>query len=892
MPSEEGAKKPRGQGAERETLTPSGNEPASEARAAANGKTLEEVLDRYLQELAEGRSPDQEAYVRAHPELADALRGVFKTLDFVEATSRSLDGSKLERDQQLGEYRIVREVGRGGMGVVYEAVQASLNRRVALKVLPAGALLSGSAAERFAREAATAGRLHHTNIVPVYGVGQEQGVHYYAMQFIEGRSLSDHLTALRAGRTTPGRDYFRRVARWGQQVAEALEYAHRQGTIHRDVKPSNLLLDGRDNVWVTDFGLARADALTTITLSGDVIGTARYMSPEQARGGRTQLDGRTDIYSLGATLYELLTLVPAFDGESREAVLNQIAFADPKPLRQISRAIARDLETIVGKCMEKEPERRYQRAQELAEDCRRFASGEPIRARRTPAVVKAARFLNRHRLQASGAVFALVLLVATMLLVVRIRHVQGQRCLDEAFDAILFEQDPGHASQLLDTAASLGVDAPELHLYRGLIPLLNRRPQHAVGHLNEALQRDPENVEAGLGLAYAYTATGDFFNGRRLLERVSEQDIATPLGWLLHGLCLGRIQRSAAIESYNRAIALRPDFTPAISARAIYRGTRLLIEGARAELQPMLDDFDAVVIFRPASSRSYANRAGGWLFAAAYAGTQADLRELHASSLANCERDLEEALARGGANDFYALARQGVYLRYIGDLRGSADAFAQAIAIGRSLIGSSDRFLLHERAIALHGLGEHQTALDELLPVYESSPDPYAIELQRALLLAELGRLDEARRACRTTLQQQRGNATALFLSAAFMELLGDRDAATAVLTEFAARGDVEFTSEDATETTFAPALDYLLGHSDASALLVAAGSDPGRRCEFSFLIALRELGRGNRQAGLAALQGCLDTGVVIFGEHRFAQAMLARAQADPDWPRWVAEAR
>ena len=226
----------------------------------SGGVSLEQVLDDYMEELAAGKQPDQEAILRAHPTLAEALRGVFKTLDFVEAASRTLTTTTLTEGSKLGEYRIIREVGRGGMGVVYEALQSSLGRRVALKILPASALLSENALERFIREAATAGRLHHSNIVPVYAVGEEEGIRFYAMQFIDGRSL----TEARAETVTEGEPiserFFRRVADWGRQVAEALAYAHEAGVVHRDIKPSNLLVDAKDHVWITDFGLARVGA--------------------------------------------------------------------------------------------------------------------------------------------------------------------------------------------------------------------------------------------------------------------------------------------------------------------------------------------------------------------------------------------------------------------------------------------------------------------------------------------------------------------------------------------------------------------------------------------------------------------------------------------------------
>ncbi|MFH1998493.1 MAG: serine/threonine-protein kinase, partial [Planctomycetota bacterium] len=381
---------------------------------------LAEVLERYLQELAEGGSPDQASYLEAYPELAEALQGVFRTIDFVESTSRTFNATQLETNQRLGDYRIVREVGRGGMGVVYEAVQLSLDRRVALKVLAPGCFASDHALDRFNREASLAGRLHHPHIVPVYAVGEEQGIHYYAMQFIEGGSLSDLLKVLKEKAETPGTAFFDQVARWGGQAAEALAYAHEKGTIHRDIKPSNLLLDDRGHVWVTDFGLARADTQISITLSGDVVGTARYMSPEQARGEREVMDGRSDLYSLGLTLYEILALVPAHKGESREAVLNQIAAAEPTPLSRINAAIPKDLETIVSKCMEKDRARRYASAGEMAEDCLRFCHGEPIRARRASIVAKAFRSMRRHRLRVLGSLLLFVLAIIALTLAEKI----------------------------------------------------------------------------------------------------------------------------------------------------------------------------------------------------------------------------------------------------------------------------------------------------------------------------------------------------------------------------------------------------------------------------------------------------------------------------------------
>ncbi len=259
--------------------------------------------------------------------------------------------------RQIGEYRIVREIGRGGMGIVYEAHQKSLNRQVALKILPFAAVLDQRQIARFRNEAQAAAQLHHPHIVPVFAVGQEQGVNYYAMQYIDGQSLEQAIAELRAnkqrlatnstkghgtvnGSTTtmhfrptaalsarPSIEHggiFRTVARLGREAAEALQHAHEHGIVHRDVKPSNLLIDGDGKLWVTDFGLARIQNDNGVTLTGDVVGTLRYMSPEQA-SGNTLVDARTDVYSLGVTLYEMVTQAQAHCGEDRQTLLQQIS---------------------------------------------------------------------------------------------------------------------------------------------------------------------------------------------------------------------------------------------------------------------------------------------------------------------------------------------------------------------------------------------------------------------------------------------------------------------------------------------------------------------------------------------------------------------------------------
>jgi len=396
---------------------------------------LADLLERCLVQLREGVEPDRESLRAEHPELAGDLEQALDALGFVEEGNGRAE-SLAPEVRELGDFRIVREIGRGGMGVVYEAEQLSLGRRVALKVLPFAAVLDATQLQRFKNEAQAAAHLHHTNIVPVYGVGCERGVHYYAMPLIEGQTVAAlvrdlrglrgpsgppspptsgaALRAITKGRTTQSPAFCRSVAELGIQVTLALDHAHQQGVVHRDIKPANLIVDAGGTVWITDFGLAsfRTTASPGLTLTGDLLGTVRYMSPEQALAKRVPVDHRTDIYSLGVTLYELLTLEPAFPGDSPQQVLQEIAFREPQPPSRLNRAVPPELETILLKASAKDPEARYATAKELAEDFQRFLADKPILARRPSLLDRASKWARRHRALVAAAAAMLLLVTA------------------------------------------------------------------------------------------------------------------------------------------------------------------------------------------------------------------------------------------------------------------------------------------------------------------------------------------------------------------------------------------------------------------------------------------------------------------------------------------------
>ena len=252
----------------------------------------------------------------------------------------------------FGEYELLEEIARGGMGVVYRARQVRLNRIVALKMILAGQFASQQEVVRFRREAEAAANLRHPGIVAIHEIGEEQGQHYFSMDFVQGRNLAE---IIREGRLPA-----RRAARYSQAIADAIHYAHQQGVLHRDLKPSNILIDENDQPRITDFGLAkRVRGDLGLTATGEVLGSPSFMPPEQTSGKSAKLGPPSDVYGVGAILYNLLTGRPPFQAETIDAVLVQLREADPVAPRLLNPSISPDLETICVKCLEKEPARRF-----------------------------------------------------------------------------------------------------------------------------------------------------------------------------------------------------------------------------------------------------------------------------------------------------------------------------------------------------------------------------------------------------------------------------------------------------------------------------------------------------------------------------------------------------
>ncbi len=520
------------------------NGPAQSSNEPSGGDPrLARAMEEYQSLLTAGEKPDHGEFLARYPEVAGALADCLSGLDLLHAAAPHLSTPAplgtptvgLDAGAPLGDFRLIREVGRGGMGIVYEAEQISLGRRVALKVLPLAATMDARHLQRFHIEARAAAGLHHSNIVPVYGVGCERGVHYFSMQFIDGRTLAEVIAQQRGAATSnlptvdehetaastvvppaaqatssAPRDkaYLRQVAEWGIQAAEALDYAHTLGVVHRDVKPANLMVDATGRLWVTDFGLAQVQSDARLTTTGDLLGTLRYMSPEQALAQRVVIDHRTDVYSLGATLYELLTLRPIFNGNDRQELLRQISFDEPIPPRRVNRTLPVELETIVLKALERNPADRYATAKDLADDLRNYCDDRPIRARRQPLLTRVRRWGRRH--QALVTSITLVLLTALVLGGVALGWQQRQlAAVEQAVAADLREADLlqneerwPEALQVLERAAGrLATGGPQ-RLREGVEQ--RRKNVAKVAELEEArLQRaDLATTEEGGGLDF------------------------------------------------------------------------------------------------------------------------------------------------------------------------------------------------------------------------------------------------------------------------------------------------------------------------------------------------------------------------------------------------------
>ena len=373
---------------------------------------LDDVIAAYLKAVETGAPPNPQSLIARYPAFAKELGEFFADQQGFQRLAEPIRAAVAlapplgTEIRYFGDYELLEEIARGGMGVVYLARQVSLNRLVALKMILAGTLASNAAVQRFRNEAEAAANLDHPNIVPIYEVGEHEGQQYFSMGLVDGGSLGDRLED--SGSLTP-----RVAAELVKLLAAAVAFAHERGVIHRDLKPSNVLLDAQGKPKVSDFGLAkRVQKTDSPTMTGDVLGTPAYMPPEQAAGTVDLVGPSADIYSLGAILYACLTGRPPFQATSPFQTLRLVLTDEPVRPSRLKSSVPRDLETICMKCLEKNPRRRYDTASELAEDLGRFLADEPVNARPADRLRRSTAWLKKRPWVVSGITSVMLLLFA------------------------------------------------------------------------------------------------------------------------------------------------------------------------------------------------------------------------------------------------------------------------------------------------------------------------------------------------------------------------------------------------------------------------------------------------------------------------------------------------
>jgi hypothetical protein len=578
---------------------------------------FEALLAEYVEELNVNGFVDPDRIEEAHPELGPALLEGLKTYIALREEERHDEPLGM-----LGDYTLRRQIGRGGMGVVYDAWQHSLDRQVALKVLPAGIAFDDKAFVRFMREAKIAAQLKHQNVVAVYGMGVEQNAPYYAMEFVEGETLAQILTRLKAaeglegekrgtvqgiaslfakGRpelvgaaedvtagpaTLPAAErkvlgvdddnqaYYFLLAEAIAGAADGLHHAHSKGIIHRDIKPSNLILDREGRLRILDFGLARLEGQESITVSGDLVGTVQYMSPEQAQMRKVAVDHRTDIYSLGVTMYEMLALRPPFKGSDHHDTLSQILTREAEPLRKRNARVPLDLETIILKCLRKDPGGRYGTAEALAQDLRRFVRGDAIEARPASKWETLVQRGRRHRWK-----ILIALVVTGLTAVVFVRELGAWREQRERtfagdlraaaarlhYETILFHRAPGRVARVREEA---------WHYLRGpddpYAPGTRARFAQTLSILENLWRGNTGRPEAAYHLAQALRRAGDAARAAEVIEdALRRMPTSAPLRVLRAVLLADGGREDAAAAELRRAANLDPAGTAEIQYHAL-----------------------------------------------------------------------------------------------------------------------------------------------------------------------------------------------------------------------------------------------------------------------------------------------------------------------------------
>lgn len=750
-------------------------------------ESIDSIIAELLAQRLEGKTPDIEAVLASHPDRAEEIRARLSDLEKLEGLWRQLStgrsdglvGEPVARGTSLGEFEVVREIGRGGMGVVYLARQKSLGRLVALKVISRTSVLSESTRNRFLRESEALASLAHPNVVPVFAAGEDKGTLYMAMGLVEGVSLADVLDSVRCcdpseqantawhktvqhGAATPAesvpdetgkhrqpvhldKEYIRLVCRAMVAVARALHAAHGRGIVHRDVKPSNILLDSQGEAHLVDFGLASTETQPHVTMTGDFLGTPHYVAPEQVSGHPERVDRRADVYSLGATFYECLTLTTPFAGKSTPEILAQVVQGERQGMRRLNPSLPKDLEAVVAKAMELAPDARYATASDFADDLDRFLDGRPVQAKRAGLAMRAAKRIRRRPVHTALAALLVFCTAGGIALLLHwhaaAKHAEYERLMDEG-EVLLHRA----------TVAPRPMWLPDvIERFRGealerFNQALSLRPQSFRARMQRARLRGESPTELSLAIEDAWTAAqsrpearstrllGMYLETRHASEYAGAKDeveaaleaakgVDAEDAFFLGELAFAAGLRTTAFKHYSDCLAQQPN-----SYWAILHRTRVSGGGEQSPKDRILRDLTAARSLRPDLPFSYAQLAT-WH---SIEGNHEEAQELLQKAIAIAPDDIMLHLALSDIcakiKDFdsalhaaeqaallddggHALGRMAEVYRLRGEEERALSCYDQAIGRSRPDLPFDRPYLLRQKAQLLKSLGRNREAL-------------------------------------------------------------------------------------------------------------------------------------------------------------------------------------
>ncbi|MCY2986811.1 MAG: protein kinase [Planctomycetota bacterium] len=894
----------------------------------ARSQRLHEILAAYLQSVEAGRPPSREELLAQQPELAAELSEFLAQRETLADLTAGRDDATLPPASRLdeaatlppqsrtqesatlapasvageatlppgdssaelprpgtkvryfGDYELLEEIARGGMGVVYKARQISLNRIVALKLILAGQLASEQDIRRFRAEAVAAANLDHPGIVAIYEVGEQQGQQFFSMAFIEGESL--------AGKVARGPLAPREAAEIIRAVTEAAQYAHERGVIHRDLKPANILLDAAGHPRITDFGLAkRVTGDSNLTASGQVMGTPSYMPPEQAAGKRHEIQPVSDVYALGAVLYTLLTGRPPFQAATPLDTLYQVLEQEPVAPRRLNARVPKDLETICFKAMEKDPANRYRTAGDMGADLDRYLNGFSIRARRVSPVGRTLRWVNRSRTVAASLVGVVALaLVATLF--AYWSHVATVKLIELKLEQALIAALVGEfdrANKLIDETEQLGAEPGRVQMLRGQVAFHCNDTEKAVHHLHAAVNLLPRSPAARAMLAVAYWQNLKWEECENALADLDELPPVTPEDYLFKGYAEATRDPSRGLDSINEAVRLRPNWTMARALGAEVRSWYAQDKADARVLEQAREDARIVKTLLPDKPIGplvslYANLVAATIYV--------DQPDKHRDALAAAKQDFE-SLGSFPDSGWSAFMRYR-YLEYSLEYREQDDAYRkqeyealQEMDRARGKVRSAWPATLY--ALVLYRRGKCQEALQVLDGLAQDDLGAFQ-DIMRMYLLPEL---PEGYQKAVRAYQDARGRyeGTSLLFQHTVLYLLGQKKEAAAKYREM----QLPKVLADARGGSYAKLLEYNRGRGssiDAVELLNAVKDSKYHECNAHFFIAMSLLADGDRTGARKHFAGCVATGCFDFDASDWSRTFLVRMHEDPNWPRWI----